>query len=211
MNAKTIYIVRHGETDMNRQRIVQGSGVDAPLNETGQVQAQALFKHYGEIDFEVVLTSKLIRTHQTMAPFIDKGIPWEQFSEINEMGWGIHEGKKATIEMREEYLFLIQEWEKGNFHACLEGGESAAQLFHRITQFIEHLRERTENTILICSHGRAMSCLICSLKGMNLREMNGFKHNNTGLYKLYYRDNRFSFELENDTQHLLKLDNKIVL
>ena len=38
---KEIFIIRHGETELNRLGIVQGSGVDAGLNDTGQQQAQA--------------------------------------------------------------------------------------------------------------------------------------------------------------------------
>ncbi|HYG15236.1 MAG TPA: histidine phosphatase family protein, partial [Bacteroidia bacterium] len=40
---KTIYLVRHGETEFNRMGIVQGSGVDSELNETGRKQADLFF------------------------------------------------------------------------------------------------------------------------------------------------------------------------
>ena len=38
---KDIYLIRHGETDYNRMGVVQGSGIDADLNELGNRQAQA--------------------------------------------------------------------------------------------------------------------------------------------------------------------------
>lgn len=38
---KDIYLIRHGETDYNRMRVVQGSGIDADLNELGNKQARA--------------------------------------------------------------------------------------------------------------------------------------------------------------------------
>jgi probable phosphoglycerate mutase len=41
---KTIYLIRHGETDYNRRGVVQGSGVDSDLNEMGQAQATAFFR-----------------------------------------------------------------------------------------------------------------------------------------------------------------------
>ena len=43
---KDIYLIRHGETDYNRLGVVQGSGIDADLNELGQRQAKAFFDHY---------------------------------------------------------------------------------------------------------------------------------------------------------------------
>ncbi|MFM8374363.1 MAG: histidine phosphatase family protein, partial [Bacteroidota bacterium] len=36
-----VYFIRHGETDFNRQGIIQGRGVDSDLNETGRQQARA--------------------------------------------------------------------------------------------------------------------------------------------------------------------------
>jgi len=71
---KIIYIVRHGETDFNRKGIVQGGGVDAPLNELGRQQAQAFYDIYKDVLFEIVLTSKLQRTHQTVQPFLEMGL-----------------------------------------------------------------------------------------------------------------------------------------
>jgi probable phosphoglycerate mutase len=84
---KNIYILRHGETENNRLAIVQGSGIDGTLNQKGEEQAKAFFQKYQEIPFELVVTSTLQRTHQTVKSFIDKGIPWVQLPEINEMKW----------------------------------------------------------------------------------------------------------------------------
>ena len=202
---KEIYFVRHGQTDYNKLHIVQGSGVDSDLNEKGQKQAAAFFKHYQAYNFDVVLTSKLVRTHQTMAPFIQAGIPWEQFYEINEMSWGVHEGKSSNPEMIAEYKNMIQEWNKGNYDVGIQGGESAQQLASRIQPFIDHLKTRTEKNILVCSHGRAMRCIMSLLKGEELYNMENYQHSNTGLYKVIYEPDRFIFELENDTQHLMHM------
>ena len=56
---KEIYIIRHGETDLNRQGIVQGSGVDPSLNNTGRQQAESFFRMYHQHPFELVITSTL--------------------------------------------------------------------------------------------------------------------------------------------------------
>ncbi|MDX1942328.1 MAG: histidine phosphatase family protein [Saprospiraceae bacterium] len=199
---KLIYIVRHGETDLNRKGIVQGSGVDSSLNELGRQQARAFYEFYKEIPFEAVLTSKLRRTHETMQYFIETGLPWEQFSEINEMNWGHHEGKLSTPEMHEEYKLVKEAWGRGDYSAKLDGGESAAALGARLSDFIEHLRQRTEQYLLVCSHGRAMCALVTLLQNLPLKEMNRFIHHNTGLWKTHYDGMIFQFELENDIQHL---------
>jgi len=64
-----LFLLRHGETEFNKLRIVQGSGVDAPLNETGQYQAQKFFEKYKNVPFEAVYCSSLQRTYQTIKNF----------------------------------------------------------------------------------------------------------------------------------------------
>ena len=202
---KKIYVVRHGQTDFNKQGIVQGSGVDSSLNGKGRAQANAFFEQYQHLPFEVLITSKLLRTHETMNSFIQKGIPWEQNEWINEIGWGIHEGKRNTEAMHLEYKKMIQQWLNGNYQARLEQGESAQELGDRMTAFLDHLKHRNEQQILVCSHGRAMRCMMALMKGGTLSDMEKYKHSNTGLYVVNWIDGRFQFELENDTSHLASL------
>ena len=203
MSNKKIYIIRHGQTDYNLRGIVQGGGVDTSLNETGRQQAAAFHATYSHLPFETVVTSKLKRTHETVAPFIEEGLPWEQFAEINEMGWGDHEGKVSTDLSKQEYDAVVRAWEQGDYSASMPNGESAAVLGDRLQQFIEHLRGRQEEWLLICSHGRAMRGLMCLLKDLPLSQMGNFGHSNTGLWTVQQDGLDFVFELENNTDHLL--------
>jgi probable phosphoglycerate mutase len=203
---KTIYILRHGETELNKQHIVQGSGVDASLNNTGLQQARAFYDQYQHLPFEAVLTSKLVRTHQTVAPFLEKGLPWEQIADINEMGWGVHEGKKNTPEMHQEYRTMMAAWQNGDYHTKLEQGESAHELAERMSRFIEQLKTRPEKLLLVCSHGRAMRCMVTLFKNRELYQMEQFHHSNTGLYLVHFKNGEFVFELENDIRHLAELE-----
>ncbi|MCI4651387.1 histidine phosphatase family protein [Phaeodactylibacter sp.] len=203
---KHVYIVRHGQTEYNRLGIVQGSGVDSSLNEVGKLQAQAFYDHYHSTGFDTVLTSSLKRTHETMAPFIGAGLPWEQHSEINEICWGTHEGQKSTPDMHLQYKAVTEAWASGDFDARLEEAESAREMGDRLAQFVHMLSQRPEKRILVCSHGRAMRALMCILSGKSLREMDTFKHHNTGLYKAAYESQQYTFLLENDIAHLQHLN-----
>lgn len=69
---KEIYIIRHGETEYNRLGIMQGSGVDTDLSEVGRTQAKRFFEHYRHIPFDLFIASKLKRTAQTLAPFLQQ-------------------------------------------------------------------------------------------------------------------------------------------
>ena len=208
MTEKTIYILRHGQTDFNLQGIVQGGGVDTSLNETGRKQARAFHNVYSDLPFEVVLTSTLKRTHETILPFVEQGLPWEQYPEINEMGWGDHEGKKATPESHAEYKAVIDAWNNGDYSASMPNGESAAQLGQRLDQFVGYLRQREEQLILVCSHGRAMRGLMCVLENVPLARMNHYSHSNTGLWVAEQLVSGFRLKLRNDTTHLLTKENQ---
>lgn len=198
---KTIHIIRHGQTEFNKLRIIQGSGVDSDLNDRGREQGQLFFEKYKEHPFEVVLTSTLKRTHQTVHPFIEKGLPWEQFSEIVEMNWGIHEGKSGNEDMRKDYERVVL---SGNFDERIEEGESINEMAERLQKFIDHLPTRTEKNILVCIHGRAMRCLICLLEQKDLKEMENYPHSNTGLYLVEYDSSGFVVLEKNNTEHLKK-------
>jgi probable phosphoglycerate mutase len=199
----TIYILRHGQTEYNRLSIVQGSGVDSDLNDVGYAQAKAFYDAHQHIDFDLVVTSKLRRTHQTVQGFLDKNIPWEQTADVNEICWGIHEGKYQSPEQNHRYLNMISEWKSGNLAAAISGGESAQQLIDRIQRFIEWLKTRNERQILVATHGRAIRCLITCLKGLPPSSMEEMEHSNTGLYVAHLQpDGTWQFELENDTAHL---------
>lgn len=199
----TLYILRHGQTELNRLNIVQGSGVDSELNEMGYLQAKAFYEAHQHIDFDLIVTSKLRRTHQTVQGFLDKNIPWEQSPDINEISWGIHEGQKQSAEQNERYHRMISEWQSGNLDASIENGESARQLLERIERFIDWVKTRPERRILVATHGRAIRCLITCLKGLPPNAMEGTTHSNTGLYIAHLQaDGSWQFELENDTSHL---------
>ncbi len=198
---KQIYLIRHGETDYNKQGIVQGSKVNTSLNTTGQLQAQAFFETYEHVPFEIIFTSALKRTHETVKPFIDKGIQWMQFAEINEMSWGYQEGKQRTPEMSADYQKVMDEWARGNFHAKLQDGESPAEVYERCQVFVNQLFERTENNILICAHGRLNRVLVCTLLGQGLEYMESYEHQNTGLYTFRQKEHQLELILQNDVRH----------
>jgi broad specificity phosphatase PhoE len=201
----TLYILRHGQTELNRLSIVQGSGVDSDLNDHGYAQAKAFYDTHRHVDFDLVITSKLKRTHQTVQHFIDRNIPWEQTADVNEISWGIHEGKHQSPEQNERYQQMIEAWRSGDLDASIEQGESARQLFERIERFVEWVKQRPEKKILVATHGRAIRCLITYLKGLPVTEMESAEHSNTGLYVAHLVDDHWEFELENDTSHLMNV------
>ncbi len=200
---KHYFFVRHGETSYNKMRIIQGSGVDSELNEVGQEQSRYFYEHYRDEAFDYVICSGLKRTYQTVRPFVEElYTPFEKTSLINEISWGVHEGKKGNQDLKLHYKRMIQEWSNGNFHASLEGAESAFQLSSRLNRFLDYLVSLPHEKVLICTHGRTLRCLLCLMKGEHLREMENYSHYNTGLFQAGYSDGKFIVKKENDVSHL---------
>lgn len=206
--SKTIYLIRHGETEYNRRGVVQGSGIDADLNELGYAQAAAFYEAYHDVPFDKIYTSALRRTVQSVQAFIDAGIPHERHEGLNEISWGLREGKVPNYADDEYYLDLIQAWRAGETDRATEGGESPQQVCDRQQPVIDVMLSRpAEQTILVAMHGRAIRILLTLLLNQPLARMDEFEHRNLCLYVLRYEYDarRFLLERANDTRHLQPL------
>lgn len=203
MTLKKIFLIRHGQTDYNKKGMVQGSGIDAALNSTGQAQAQAFYDHYQDYPFQRVYTSALQRTQQSVQSFLDRGLPHTIFEGLNEINWGEQEGKPFDKETHDHYLNIIKRWQAGELHVMIEGGESPNQVVKRQETVLKYLLEEEEaERVLICMHGRAMRILLCRMLHYPLHNMDLFAHDNLGLYELTYTGSMFRLDRYNDLRHL---------
>lgn len=197
-------IARHGETELNRLGIVQGSGIDPGLNEFGVAQAEALYSAYRG-RFDLAVSSGMVRAKQTAEPFIADGVAYAEVSDLREICWGAFEGKSAEPWMREEYGALMRAWEGGNYDARHPGGESAQELADRLWCGWQAVTSMEFSNALVVTHGRAMRCLICLIEGRPLSEMNVYGHANAGVYAVEEVDGAWTVTLHNDTTHLSHL------
>ena len=200
---KKIYLIRHGQTDYNKKGIVQGSGIDAPLNEEGIRQARAFYENYRHISFDKVYISSLKRTRQSVQSFIDAGIPYYQLPGLNEINWGTAEGTLFASENAHIYEDLINSWQTGSVDLKVPGGESPVDVMIRQKEAFEYiLSQKNEKTVLVCMHGRAMRVLLCWMQGRPLSCMDDYRHDNLSLYILNYTNGSYTIELQNDIAHL---------
>ena len=200
---KTIHLIRHGETDFNQQGIIQGSWVNSLLNEKGLWQAEKFFEAYKETSYERVYTSELTRAIQSVEGFIRKGLPHEIHSGLNEINWGIMEGKASGPEQHKIYERTVEKWKKGQLDVAVENGETPLELMERQIVALDLIMQREdEELILVCMHGRAMRCFLCLLTGIPLQNMEQWEHENLCLYELKYNGEHFDVLRANDVTHL---------
>ena len=187
-----IVLARHGETELNRLGVVQGSGMNADLNDTGEAQARKLGEALRGQDVRRLVSSNMRRAQQTarLAQSVwdsaaAASLTLDIDARLREIAWGTREGLKATPELREEYEQLVRDWEAGRLDARVPGGESAQELAVRLHDAWQDLSQCAENiggTTVVVMHGRALRCMVCIVEGRDVRYMNEYEHANGGYY-----------------------------
>lgn len=199
---KELFIVRHGQTDFNKARIVQGRGIDSSLNAKGREQAKALFEGYKDHNFDAIYASALVRTHQTIELFETLDYTIQKTPNLDEINWGKHEGKVGTPKSEAEFIHTRQAWNDGNYHAKIEGGESPYEVQARLQLFVNEIHQQNHQKVLVCTHGRTSRILLCMLLGWELSKMEGFVHRNTGVAKLIPMGEKYELAFFNNVDHL---------
>lgn len=199
---KTIYIIRHGETDFNRTGVIQGSGIDSDLNAHGMRQATCFYSRYKSERFDKIYTSQLKRTIQSVEPFLSDGYAYEALAELNEINWGVFEGKRSNPGYKERYNEIISLWRMGILDVPIEGGESPIEMFTRQQVAAQRILTTEFKKILVCMHGRAMRSFLSLLLQTPLKDMDDYDHSNLCLYVLDMNGEKGTLRLSNDTQHL---------
>lgn len=149
-----ICLIRHGETDWNTARRLQGH-IDTPLNATGQRQAQATAALLAGHGFQALYTSDLLRARQTAAAAGTAcGLQPQPEPRLRERHYGLFQGltyDEAAVRHPEEYRRFHA---RDPHYAFAGGGESLTAFARRIGAALEDLARRHAGTaILVVTHG----------------------------------------------------------
>ncbi len=201
-----LYLFRHGQTDFNVKGIVQGGGVDSDLNSVGREQGRRFFEKYKAEDFDKVYCSTLKRTYQTVECF--EGIGYEVIAlrGLDELSWGLLEGKERSTEVGRKFACIQRLWKSGKLDAKVEGGESPNEVWERVRESLDRIISEVgpEGKALVCTHGRTMRVILSQMMGYGLQKMHLFPHENTILNVLINHPAKEEWILEkfNDLSHL---------
>lgn len=190
-------MIRHGETDWNVVRRLQGRA-DIPLNEEGRRLARITSKALEEVDFSVIYTSPLLRAKETATIIkADRDIPMIEEERIQEISFGIYEGYHCG---KDNYDIpdpaFIHFFEKPECYHPPQGAESIEQLCKRTSDFLQeliHNKAMEKETVLISTHGAALRGLLSSINMGGIENFwKGGVHKNCAVTILDVNDGQIS-------------------
>ncbi|MEX2130464.1 MAG: histidine phosphatase family protein [Pseudohongiellaceae bacterium] len=166
-----LHLIRHGQTDWNAIRRIQGQ-TDSSLNELGRQQARQLAAILDHYEFDQVYCSSSLRTRQTAEQlFSHRQLPVTYLDTLREIDLGPWEGLLyAEIEQSDPNRF--DHFFNAPHLFQLEGAENYRQLQHRATTAIEEIRRKhSGEEIAVVSHGALIKSLLNHLEGKPLAQL----------------------------------------
>ena len=152
-----IYIVRHGETEANKNGYLQG-WTDVPLNENGRIIAELTGRGLKDIRFDHCFSSPLIRAKETAEILLRESgnsVPVSFDDRIKEMNFGSFEGMNVRDEK------LIQFLKEPVVDYKFPDGESFQEVMNRTQEFLKELIAKDDDkTYLVATHGCALRAML---------------------------------------------------
>lgn len=170
MAPRKVILVRHGETDWNRERRFQGQS-DPGLNKKGEIQARETAALLSVENIDLVFSSDLLRARTTAdiiagphhAPVIIE-------PSLREMRFGEWEG--LTFEqIKSTYPELVNIWLENSFETRAPCGETAGELNDRVIEAWAKIGAAAFecDTVVVVAHAGPLRLLICYLTGIDPR------------------------------------------
>lgn len=180
----SIYLVRHGQTNSNRDRIVQTP--QTPLSKLGEIQAQQLAQHYSQYPVSVIICSDYLRTQQTAAPLHKRlGCDLVLSELLRERNFGDLRGKNyADIDQQ----FMHPDYQPDN-------GENYQQFQGRVEQAWKSILNLADDlaqhkSILIMTHGLVLQEIFTSHLMIDSAQLESAKVVNTCVTEVQLADKK---------------------
>lgn len=182
-----IILVRHGETNMNKNNLYHGV-LDPQLNNVGVKQAEKVYNIVKNICYDRIFSSPLKRAYKTAEILNYKNLKIEISNKIKELNFGIFEGlsyQEISDKYPNELKIATENWKTYNFNT----GESPYELQKRSVQFINSL-DKSLN-YLIVTHWGVICTVLSYYFSHDLDAYWKFKINNCGIIIIDFDENNF--------------------
>jgi probable phosphoglycerate mutase len=196
-----VILVRHGETDWNVARRIQGGGSDTPLNERGNRQKDCLALRLKGENIGAVYSSPLKRaldTAQAIARYHNLEVVVEP--SLREIDVGELEGA-SVLEMGKHLDEVLTGHGQGM--PRMPGGESIQHVQTRVWGTVKRLAEKyPDGTLVVVSHYFAILSVICSVLNMPLSQLGRFRMSAASISTIAFEGDVTRLMSFNDTCHL---------
>ncbi len=189
-----IYFVRHGETQWNKERRLQGQ-TNIPLNENGRQVAELSREGIKNIHFDIAYASPLVRAKET-AEILLKGRDIEiiEDNRLKEIAFGSGEGTNIPELLEQKKAPLYQFICEPDKYEPAEDAESLEELTARCQSFLQDIiipAEGKYETIMVAAHGAFICSLISYLEKFPKSEFwNGNLQKNCGFTIVECKDGK---------------------
>lgn len=185
-----IYMMRHGETEWNKQHLFQGR-TDIPLNENGRKVAELTRDGMKDIPFDVAFCSPLSRAKETAQIILEgREIELIEDERIIEMGFGEYEATSMNVLDDKMKLFF----ERPELYKDDKGVETFEEVIERAEDFLKELSENEKyqnSMILVAAHGAMLRGLLCAFKCNPVSKFwEGGVHKNCGVSIVEIKDGK---------------------
>ena len=185
-----ILLLRHGETDWNRQSRFQGQ-IDVPLNATGRQQAQQAAAFLRQSPIRRAYSSPMARPRETAELVLEhhSGAPLTTCEGLLEIGHGLWEGKLEQ-EIQAQWPQLLATWKAAPHQVVMPGpgGETIQQVSQRAVAAMERIARDLEegDTALVVAHDAVNKTILCHLLGLSPAHIWSVKQGNGGVSVIDY-------------------------
>ena len=158
-----VFFIRHGETDWNAFRKIQGQS-DIPLNQTGRIQAGKAAEAFRGIPFDICFSSPFSRAYETAELILrDRKVQIVTDDRLKEISYGADEGQNIDRIHEETGLPLHAFFHAPERYVPPKGGETIPELQRRCVWFLEMLKDmdsRIQGNVLVTTHGAWIQAMI---------------------------------------------------
>ena len=201
-HATRFCIVRHGETDWNSERRIQGQ-IDIDLNAAGETQARALGPGLSGHSFAAVYSSDLLRAWNTARiATAGLGLAVSPAPTLRERHFGVLQGLTRE-EARQRYPEIYLEHQTRSLHSDYRGGETLTGFARRVMDGLAKMAAcHAGQTVLAFTHGGVLDIVYRAATGRALEAPRDFLLPNAAVNWLEHNDGRWRLISWGDCGHL---------
>lgn len=188
-------LVRHGETEWNRQKRFQGQ-IDIPLNENGKRQGGQAAEFLSAVKIDAAVSSSLSRPRETAELILQHHphVTLDTTDGLKEIGHGEWEGLYEH-EIESGYPGMLKQWQEQpeTIQMPGDGGESLEQVWARAIAtwsdiVAQYSQSESPVTVLVSAHDAINKALLCHVAGLGPESFWQFKQGNGAVSVIDYPD-----------------------